>query len=177
MPYTHYSDVCVCSRCRMFVFQLVPNFGPPSYGQVLSFVSHSFIGGETLVFPPMSIREISVLYFHVCRLLWPATRWTENPFLFLCVFSVSGVIYRSWNFGGWMYKNIHWAEPSCCEWAFRKRGQTSARKKHKKKKKTAQKRKNKRRWWWWISCRAALLPRLSTTIKTEIWNADFSFVD
>jgi hypothetical protein len=47
----------------MFVFQLVPNFGPPSYGQVLSFVSHSFIdGGETLVFPPMSIREISVLY-------------------------------------------------------------------------------------------------------------------
>lgn len=47
----------------MFVFQLVPNFGPPSYGQVLSFVSHSFIGGETLVFPPMSIREISSYIF------------------------------------------------------------------------------------------------------------------
>jgi hypothetical protein len=38
-------DFCLCHirttrmcvvQCRMFVFQLVPNFGPPSYGQVLS---------------------------------------------------------------------------------------------------------------------------------------------
>ncbi len=79
-----------CAVPYVFVF-FFPQLLPRSALQTSSPLFHSFIGGETFVFPPMSIREISVvvLFSRLSIIVANSVNRKSVPFfLFRCYLSV-----------------------------------------------------------------------------------------